>query len=133
LGVSIQEIISMIFLSFWWWWVEFLFSSIGGGGSEISGVPPLPGIFKWNSPESFLLFFPGTFCKIIKVIDKKQTNKQQKQTKKSPFVNLQLYNFLGNLDNLLPTSEKLNQNHLMNFSIILEQSFRYKLEAPWSL
>jgi hypothetical protein len=62
------------------------------GGSEISGVPPLPGIFKWNSPESFLLFFPGTFCKIIKVIDKKQTNKQQKQTKKSPFVNLQLYN-----------------------------------------
>ena len=21
-----------------------------GGGSEISGIPPIPGIFKWNSP-----------------------------------------------------------------------------------
>jgi hypothetical protein len=27
------------------------FSSIGGG-SEISGVSPLPGIFKWNSPNT---------------------------------------------------------------------------------
>ena len=67
-----------------------------------------------NTTESFLLFFPGTFCKITKVIDKKyiiknqnknketkkQTNKQT--NKQSPFVNLQLYNFLGNLDNLLP-------------------------------
>ena len=30
------------------------FFSIGGGGvSEISGVPPLPGIFIWNSPNHY--------------------------------------------------------------------------------
>ena len=32
-------------------WVVFF--SIDGG-SEISGVPPFPGIFKWNSPKLYL-------------------------------------------------------------------------------
>jgi ATP-dependent protease Clp ATPase subunit len=36
-----------------------------------------------NTTESFLLFFPGTFCKITKVIDKKYIIKNQNKNKET--------------------------------------------------
>ena len=35
----------------------------GGSGSEISGIHPLPGIFKWNSPYKKVLLADGNRLK----------------------------------------------------------------------
>jgi hypothetical protein len=53
---------------------NFSFYSIGGGGgSEISGVPPLPSIFNWNSPNYYTTdvnYFSNIIKKCIKCLNK---------------------------------------------------------------